>query len=412
MLKGNSVAEKIWNYLIDHGLTPCGAAGLMGNLKAESGLISNRVEILCLKRLRENGKAYTDETYTATVDCGTISREQFLHPLPGRQYGYGIAQWTSPGRKAGLYDLCKRRGVSIGDLETQLIWLLSELTVSYRKVLSVLKGACTVKEASDYVLCNFEQPDDCGASVRNYRASLGQKYYDAYNKTEVEEMGVRQKVVDLVNSQESNVGGKKYWSWWGYASRVPWCQIFVSWIMEQAGVPISVYGKYENCQYAIEQMQKKGIWHTNGYRPQPGDICYYDWGKDGVSDHVGIVVAVNGDQVTVREGNKSDAVGNRISPYNSPQIVGYASPDYEKTGNQENQTGGRYMFSVGTVQKGSAGNDVKLLQELLCYHGYGLAVDGDFGTLTRSAAMEYQKRHGLGVDGIVGPKTWKSILLR
>ncbi|MDO5345274.1 MAG: phage tail tip lysozyme [Lachnospiraceae bacterium] len=184
MLKGNDTAKKIWNYLIGNGLTPYGAAGLMGNLQAESGLVPNRVEILCLKRLKENGKTYTDAVYTAAVDCGTITRKQFLNPLPNRQYGYGLAQWTSPSRKGGLYDLCRKRGVSIADLETQLVWLMTELTVSYRKVLDVLKSAGTVKEASDCVLCNFEQPDDCGPSVRAYRAGLGQKYYDAYSRDE------------------------------------------------------------------------------------------------------------------------------------------------------------------------------------------------------------------------------------
>lgn len=418
MLIGNSITQKIWNYLISKGLTPFGVAGVMGNIQPESGMLPNRVEILCLKRLQENGKIYTDETYTAAVDCGEISRKEFLNPLPGRQYGYGLCQWTSPSRKAGLYDLCKQRGVSIADLETQLDWLISELAVSYKNVLNVLKTASTVQEASDYFLCNFEQPADCSASVKAYRASLGQKFYDTYNK-EMERMSLRQKVLDLVNSQGTNAGGEKYWSWWGYKIRVPWCQIFVSWIMNQAEVPVDVYGKYENCQYAISQLKKKGIWHDRGYRPQAGDICYYDWEQDGESDHVGIVVEINGNTVTIREGNKNDAVGNRTITYNSTQVVGYASPNYgdvsisSETGNQESQTGGDgYMFSVGTVQKGSKGNDVKLLQQLLCYHGYGLAVDGDFGSVTKSAAMEYQKKNGLVVDGIVGPKTWKRILIR
>lgn len=105
MLIGSSIPQKIYNYLISKGLTSWGASGLMGNLKAESNMLPNRVEILCLKRLKENGKIYTDETYTAAVDCGKINRKQFLNPLPGRQYGYGMCQWTSPDRKAGLYDL-------------------------------------------------------------------------------------------------------------------------------------------------------------------------------------------------------------------------------------------------------------------------------------------------------------------
>lgn len=38
-LTGKNNEEKIWNYLKAQGMTDCGAAGLMGNLYAESGLI-------------------------------------------------------------------------------------------------------------------------------------------------------------------------------------------------------------------------------------------------------------------------------------------------------------------------------------------------------------------------------------
>ena len=52
-LHGNSVEERIWNYLYEKIGNKFGVAGLMGNLYAESGLIFNRVEMLCLKRLKE-----------------------------------------------------------------------------------------------------------------------------------------------------------------------------------------------------------------------------------------------------------------------------------------------------------------------------------------------------------------------
>lgn len=80
--------------------------------------------------------------------------------------------------------------------------------------------------------------------------------------------------------------------------------------------------------------------------------------------------------------------------------------------------GGAYMFSVGNVQKGSKGNDVKLLQRLLKSNGMkgkdrkALTIDGDAGTNTDYAIRQYQKKNGLTVDGCAGPKTWKSILLR
>lgn len=39
-----------------------------------------------------------------------------------------------------------------------------------------------------------------------------------------------------------------------------------------------------------------------------------------------------------------------------------------------------------------------------------ISVDGIFGARTKDAVMEYQKSHGLAVDGIVGPNTLKTIL--
>ena len=108
---------QIWKYLISNGCTKAGAAGILGNMKHESGVIPNKVEILCLRRIQEYyGENYDDASYTAAVDGGKISRSEFVNPLPDRQYGYGLCQWTSPNRKAGLYDLCKEKRTAIGIL--------------------------------------------------------------------------------------------------------------------------------------------------------------------------------------------------------------------------------------------------------------------------------------------------------
>ncbi|MEI3521069.1 MAG: phage tail tip lysozyme [Anaerosacchariphilus sp.] len=54
--------KKAYKKFIAAGMTPAGACGLLGNLEAESdGFYPNRVEYLCIKRLKENGKSYTDE---------------------------------------------------------------------------------------------------------------------------------------------------------------------------------------------------------------------------------------------------------------------------------------------------------------------------------------------------------------
>lgn len=63
--------------------------------------------------------------------------------------------------------------------------------------------------------------------------------------------------------------------------------------------------------------------------------------------------------------------------------------------------------------KGSKGDKVRVLQELLLGRGYDLGAygaDGDFGGATRGAVMAFQVRNHLGADGIVGEKTWRKLL--
>jgi lysozyme len=50
------------------------------------------------------------------------------------------------------------------------------------------------------------------------------------------------------------------------------------------------------------------------------------------------------------------------------------------------------------------GEDVKRLQARL-----EILADGIFGPLTKQAVMNWQKAHGLAVDGIVGPATWNAL---
>ena len=80
--------EKIWSYLKEQGLSDAGAAGLMGNLYAESGLSPTNLQNTYEKKL-----GYTDVTYTAAVDSGAYTN--FVRDSAG----YGLAQWTYWSRK-------------------------------------------------------------------------------------------------------------------------------------------------------------------------------------------------------------------------------------------------------------------------------------------------------------------------
>lgn len=162
----------IWDKLIGAGLSPAGAAGLMGNLKAESNL-----EPQNLQNTFERKLGYNDESYTAAVDSGSY------HGFSTDAAGYGLAQWTYPARKAALLRFAKERGASIGDLGMQMDFLVQELRGSYPAVWAVLCTTADVKAASDVVLLQFERPADMSERVKTVRASFGAEIFARLKNT-------------------------------------------------------------------------------------------------------------------------------------------------------------------------------------------------------------------------------------
>lgn len=161
--------KTIWNFLMVHIDNEYGVAGLMGNLYAESALRSNN-----LQQSYETKLGYNDTTYTAAVDNG--SYDNFVKDAAG----YGLAQWTYWSRKQAMLEFHQSKKKSIGDLKTQLEFLIKELSESYKGVWSDLKNATSVLGASNSVLLKFERPANQGESVQKKRAEYGQKYYDKY----------------------------------------------------------------------------------------------------------------------------------------------------------------------------------------------------------------------------------------
>lgn len=161
--------ENIYNRLMAEIKNPYGAAGAMGNIEAESGLKANNLQNSVEKRL-----GMTDEEYTAAVDNGSYA------DFCTDRGGYGLCQWTSAGRKTGLLNFAKSKGVSIGNEDMQIEWLLHELRTSYKGVLSALKCAKSVKEASDVFMCKFERPANQSDANKVARAVRGMKYYEMY----------------------------------------------------------------------------------------------------------------------------------------------------------------------------------------------------------------------------------------
>lgn len=162
-------------YIFDYIASICGseygAAGLLGNIQAESGIIPYRKQ-------GDFSSGYTKSIeYTNKVDNGTISKYEFVHD----SIGYGLAQWTFSTRKEKYYDHVKNRGGSIGSTENGVSYLVSELQNDYPGVWNVMQTSNDIKSISDKVLHDFENPKEQGVNVENYRYQLSLAIYNEYS---------------------------------------------------------------------------------------------------------------------------------------------------------------------------------------------------------------------------------------
>lgn len=149
-ITGTSTGSKIWNYLIGKGLTKNQTAGIMGNLYAESGLSSNNLQNSFEKKF-----GLSDAAYTAAVNSGSYKN------FSADKAGYGLAQWTSSGRKAGLLASAKNSSKNIDDLGLQLDYLWNELNGSYKNsVLNPITKTNSIRDATKIFMQKFEVPQD------------------------------------------------------------------------------------------------------------------------------------------------------------------------------------------------------------------------------------------------------------
>lgn len=140
--------QAAWAYLTTNkGLSPEAAAGVMGNLEAESWNTEEQAGI--------DPHNVQDSANRRGIPDGP---EIPIADIRGTD-GYGIAQWTSGGRQDNLIAYARETNRSTGDLGLQIDFLWKELEESYAGVLAVLQTpGITVDEASFIFLSEFEIP--------------------------------------------------------------------------------------------------------------------------------------------------------------------------------------------------------------------------------------------------------------
>lgn len=108
-----------------------------------------------------------------------------------------------------------------------------------------------------------------------------------------------------------NSNENKYGEWYGL-NKVAWCAIFVSWVYDQAGVPLGHVDTdkgFQYCPSALNFWKKKD---KITVRPAPADIVLFDWDGDNRSDHTGIFV-----RWIDKEKTKFECLEGNTSPSNN-----------------------------------------------------------------------------------------------
>ena len=96
-----------------------------------------------------------------------------------------------------------------------------------------------------------------------------------------------QQIVSVAMGQIGNSGGQKFWSWYGFDSRVEWCACFVSWCADQSGLIASGnVPKFSLCSDGVSWFQGKNKWQSGGTTPTAGMIIFFDWDHDGTSGSI------------------------------------------------------------------------------------------------------------------------------
>ena len=123
-LSGNALIA--YQVLSEAGYSNVACAAILGNFQAEGGMNPHRAQDdydeytsdgIFVRHWAFDLRQYSDRTNVPEYPDWLIDNDHF---------GYGIAQWTSPGRSRGLIEFAKSMGKSSGDFEAQIKFVVEE----------------------------------------------------------------------------------------------------------------------------------------------------------------------------------------------------------------------------------------------------------------------------------------------
>lgn len=221
---------------------------------------------------------------------------------------------------------------------------------------------------------------------------------------------------------------------WGNESYLEQC---IKYFIDKTGVIPFVYASLSVFPHALCEKYGCPKWiaqyandRETGYQDHPWNEGKYDCairqysstGKlQGWSGHLDLNKAyINAEQWATYCGSGDTVVPSQPSQPSQPSITydNWVSRLQEECNAQgfSKQTvdgiaGPKTLSGCPMVRQGAKGGITRLIQERLNLLGFNCGdVDGIFGSKTEAGVMAYQKAQGIGVDGIVGPQTWRKLL--
>lgn len=198
----------------------------------------------------------------------------------------------------------------------------------------------------------------------------------------------------------------------------PWCATTASVAYIKAGLT-KIFPCIEcSCSAMIEKAKNAGIWQEkDSYKPKIADLVLYDWDDNGVGDdkgapeHVGIVANVEGNKITVFEGNKDNACGYRTINVDGKYIRGFITPDFSAIADKSVEK----VLDKSGYKKGDKTLGVLTLKQLLLIarkKGVVSAVfdnNQTFGNGTEKAVNQMLKKLGYKQTGVAGENFIKKL---
>jgi len=151
--------------LLNNGYSENATAGILANVAAEGSFALNNLEGCYEKdqccyngtygycKHPEIGDFGSDEAYTNGVDSGAYAKNLFVND----HAGYGLIQWTSSGRKKGLYEYAKSLNLSIASFTVQYGYLIEEMK-GYKTTYKYVTGNYSAYDIANNFCLDFESP--------------------------------------------------------------------------------------------------------------------------------------------------------------------------------------------------------------------------------------------------------------